>query len=225
MEGSPNTLFIYPTVPSGEEDPRVRINVMINIFNAGLPTKGQNGGVDKGLFHEIMTACYLVKNYKINHGKEISRPLTPAERGLQKGDAQMILVPLKDGGNRELDMVYVEDGRPYIVEAKNKKTADHRQLEANVQLARTLGGGVVYALTQKSSQEEAIKTAYDKLPDQANLPPLEIIQISEKLTDIYSGERPQSLKPIPTLAKIWENISRHEGLLEFDSMDEEGDWW
>ena len=76
--------------------------------------------LNRALFHEIQTARQLVEDSKVTHGKQISRPLTAAEKSLQKGNSQMILVPMEGDCYRELDMVCQENGIIYIVEAKNK---------------------------------------------------------------------------------------------------------
>ena len=94
----------YPTVPRGEEDPRVRINVMIREFNASL--RGPYDPIDKGLLHEIATATQLYREGKITHGKEISRRLTKTEaeardqqgRPVHKGNDQSIMA-VPGGGN------------------------------------------------------------------------------------------------------------------------------
>lgn len=203
MEG-PNSWITYPNVLPGEEDPYKRINVMIDVFNAG---KSSSGKADVGLYHEIFTAIYLVTHSKITHGTQISRPLTAAEKLVQKGNSQLILVPLEYNHYRELDMVYEENGTIYIVEAKNTRTADHSQLNDNVRLAQRLRGGVVYALSQKASQEKALNEAYRAIPEAQNLPPLVVIQIPYKVADLYYHGSTERLLSLPTLEEIkdWQN--------------------
>ncbi|KAF4503313.1 hypothetical protein FAGAP_467 [Fusarium agapanthi] len=139
---SHNSAIVYPSVPPTEEDPRSRVNVMIDIFNAGLSSHA-GGKLDRGLYHEIFTANKLVQDYKIMHGRQISRPLTDLEKqeGLS-GSSQMITGPLQGNKFRELDMIDSQGGTTYIVEAKNTKTVDHSQLQPNIQLAQQIQGAL-----------------------------------------------------------------------------------
>ncbi|KAI9703620.1 MAG: hypothetical protein M1836_007390 [Candelina mexicana] len=196
---APNSWIIYPDVPPAEEDPYARINVMIDIFNFDISSSGK---ADRGFYHEIYTAIKLASDRKITHGSQISRPLTAAEKLVQKGNSQMILVPLEYNNYRELDMVYEENGTIYVVEAKNKSKAEHRQLKDNVLLALRLRGGVVYALPGNDSQEKALKKAYKAIPEAQYLPPLVVIQIPYKVAEVYSSGRIEELLPLPTLEEI-----------------------
>lgn len=91
-----NTEIIYPTIPLREQGPRARINVMIDIFNAGLPSRESPSRLDQGFLHEVETARNLVERRCITHGKQISFPITPKERlSGKKGNSQMIMVPMK----------------------------------------------------------------------------------------------------------------------------------
>jgi hypothetical protein len=185
MPGS-NERIVYPTVPQKEQGPRARINVMIDIFNASLPSQESRGRLDEGLLHEIETARDLVARHYITHGRQISRPLTATEKfSGQKGNSQMIMVPMEGHFFRELDMVYERGGTTHIVEAKNTRTPDHSQLENNLYLAMALPTKtkVVYAV--RRAQEEALQAAYDSLtlrhPTLRDLAPFEVIRIPELL--------------------------------------------
>ncbi|KAM5343517.1 hypothetical protein ACJ41O_012054 [Fusarium nematophilum] len=221
MEGY-NSTIIYPNVPPNEADPRERINVMIDIFNAGLSSR-TGGKMDRGLYHEIFTAFNLVQDYKITHGRQISRPLTDSEKkSQQSGHSQMITVPLQGNTFRELDMVYEQGGTTYVVEAKNTKTVDHSQLQPNVHLAKQLRGGLVYAIGEKASQERALKGAFRKLEqahhqsnDPGYFPTLGIIQIPDKVMDIMSNNKPLSLPSLASTMRVDQfNITEITG--EFD---------
>ncbi|QGI86871.1 hypothetical protein CEK25_013600 [Fusarium fujikuroi] len=190
---SHNSVIVYPSVPPTEEDPRACINVMIDIFNAGLSSRA-GGKLDRGLYHEIFTAYKLVQDYKIMHGSQISRPLTDSEKreGLN-GSSQMITVPLQGNKYRELDMVYNEDGTTYIVEA------------------RSFGDG----------QERALKEAYRKLQDQhqssgtVNFPSLHVLRIPDKVSNIMSDNKPMSLLSLSSTFQVSQfNIAEVTG--EFD---------
>ena len=209
----PNQKIIHPTVPKKEEDPRVRINVMIGIFNANLPPHEPPSKIDLGFYHEIQTAILLVRQYKITHGNQISRPLTAAEKkSLQKGNSQMILVPMEGNNYRELDIVY-EEGRgeekiTYIVEAKNKAGADASQLKPNLDLAQKVKGKVIYALEGTAqSKDNALKDAHQKLSTAGEIPPLDVIHLpSENFAQLYFNKnveaRVAGLGEIPTLEAI-----------------------
>ncbi|KAM0236995.1 hypothetical protein ACHAP5_009191 [Fusarium lateritium] len=218
---SHNSKIVYPSVPPNEEDPRSRINVMIGIFNKGLSSRAGTK-LDRGLYHEIFTAYKLVQDYKIMHGSQISRPLIESEKreGLN-GSSQMITVPLQGNKFRELDMVYNENGISYIVEAKNTKTVDHSQLHPNIQLAQQIQGALVYAIGEKDGQERALKEAYKKLQAQhqssntGNFPPLHVMRIPDKVSDILSDNKPMSLLSLSSTFKVSEfNIAEITG--EFD---------
>lgn len=175
---------------------------MIRIFNEGSKSTGK---ADRGLFHEIMTAIHLVENHRFLHGKHISRPLTATERQSHNcnGTSQMVLVRMGEKTYRELDIAYEADGTTCIVEAKNTKHVDASQMPKNVQLAKNVGGRVVYAITGGSSQEKALRAAYEKLAEAQDLPELEIIRISERVAGVHSSIG--SLRPlsaIPTSTQI-----------------------
>lgn len=124
----PNSRIIYPKVPPGEEDPAVRINVMRKIFNANLPSRDRPRALEEGFYYEIETAFELTAPYaKITHGRQISRPLTAEEAAAgQKGNSQMILVPMGGKAFRELDMVSEDrNGVLHLVETKYTRTPDH----------------------------------------------------------------------------------------------------
>ncbi|KAF5252548.1 hypothetical protein FANTH_2442 [Fusarium anthophilum] len=218
---SHNSAIVYPSVPPTEEDPRARINVMIDIFNAGLSSRA-GGKLDRGLYHEIFTAYKLVQDYKIMHGNQISRPLNDSEKreGLN-GSSQMITVPLQGNKYRELDMVYNKGGTTYIVEAKNTKTVDHSQLQPNIQLAQHIQGALVYAIGEKDGQERALKDAYKKLQDQhqssstESFPPLHVLRIPDKVSNIMSDNKPMSLLSLSSTFQVSQfNIAEVTG--EFD---------
>ncbi|KAF5644108.1 multidrug resistance [Fusarium sp. NRRL 52700] len=218
---SHNSNIVYPNVPPIEEDPRARINVMIDIFNAGLSSRA-GSKLDRGLYHEIFTAYKLVQDYKIMHGRQISRPLTDSEKreGLN-GSSQMITVPLQGNKYRELDMVYNEDGTTFIVEAKNTKTVDHSQLQPNIQLAMQIQGALVYAIGEKDGQERALQEAYKKLQDQhkssstGSFPPLSVLRIPDKVSNIMSDNKPMSLLSLSSTFQVSQfNIAEVTG--EFD---------
>ncbi|KAF5635694.1 hypothetical protein F25303_8371 [Fusarium sp. NRRL 25303] len=218
---SHNSAIVYPSVPPTEEDPRARINVMIDIFNAGLSSRA-GGKLDRGLYHEIFTAYKLVQDYKIMHGSQISRPLTDSEkRESLNGSSQMITVPLQGNKYRELDMIYNEDGTTYIVEAKNTKTVDHSQLQPNIHLAQQIQGALVYAIGEKDGQERALKEAYKKLQDQhqsshtGKFPSLHILRIPDKVSNIMSENKPMSLLSLSSTLQVSQfNIAEVTG--EFD---------
>jgi len=160
--------FTIPMVPAGEEDPRVRINKMIDIFNKGLPAT-RNGVIDTGLLNEIFTAIQLVSEGRIKHGNEISRTLTEEESkklGDGSGDSQKIFVKDSDEQpKRELDMLFKDSqDKQTIVEAKATRTADTHQVSQNAQLASTIGGSVLYALPStkqnSGSQEKTIRARH-----------------------------------------------------------------
>lgn len=175
MMEEPNTTINYPIIPAEEYDPFVRVNVMIGMLES---SRNANGKLDMGLFHEICTATYLIAHGKIRHGRQISRSLTAKERSSgQNGSSQMILVPLEKGNQRELDMLYEENGRIHIVEAKNVRKSDTSQLKLNVRLAHWIGGAVVYALRENTSQERALKDQYSTIPEAQRLPPIVVFQI------------------------------------------------
>lgn len=216
-----NSTIIYPNVPQNEADPRSRINVMIDIFNAGLSSRA-GGKLDRGLYHEIFTAYKLVQDYKITHGSQISRPLTESEKreGLN-GSSQMITVPLQGNKYREIDMVYNEGGITHIVEAKNTKTVDHSQLQPNIQLAQQIQGALVYAIGEKDGQERALKEAYKKLQAQhqssstGNFPPLHVLRIPDKVSNIMSDNKPMSILSLSSTFQVSQfNIAEVTG--EFD---------
>nr|RBQ94022.1 hypothetical protein FVER53263_10006 [Fusarium verticillioides] len=219
---SHNSTIVYPCVPTTEEDPRARINVMIDIFNACLSSRS-GGKLDRGLYHEIFTAYKLVQDYKIMHGSQISRPLTDAEKQEgRNGSSQMITVPLQGNKYRELDMVYKEDGTTFIVEAKNTKTVDHSQLQPNIQLAQQIQGALVYAIGEKDGQERALNEAYKRLRDQqdqssgtGSFPPLHILRIPDKISNIMSDNKPMSLLSLSSTFQVSQfNIAEVTG--EFD---------
>ncbi|PNP55561.1 hypothetical protein FNYG_15475 [Fusarium nygamai] len=204
---SHNSTIVYPSVSPTEEDPRARINVMIDIFNAGLSSR-TGGKLDRGLYHEVFTAYKLVQDYKILHGSQISRPLTDAEKrdGLN-GSSQMITVPLQGNKYRELDMVYNEDGTTFIVEAKNTKTQ--------------IQGALVYAIGEKDGQERALNEAYKKLKDQyqssstGSFPQLHVLRIPDKVSNIISDNKPMSLLSLSSTFQVSQfNIAEVTG--EFD---------
>lgn len=206
----PNSKIVYPTVPDKEKDPHVRINVMIGQFNASLPPRETHGKINQGLYHEIATALVLVRKYKVTRGNQISRSLTAAEAKAGKnGTDQMIKVPMEGKNFRELDMVYEENGKPVIVEAKNKKTTDASQLKINTELAQTLGGRLVYALEGlKAGQQKALQAAYDKLAKTKNhpMPGLEVVSIPfEKFAELYFEGWVAGLETIATLEAIMDN--------------------
>jgi hypothetical protein len=207
--------IIIPTIPLEEEDPKERINVIIDIFNANLPPPGSGGAVDQGFLHEIWTAMHLVYTGGIYTGKQISRPLTEAEKHAGcKGHSQMILVPFRDGHYREIDMLCEVEGKPFIVEAKNTKKADASQLKANVFLARLLNGGVMYSLAgTKGSQEKALRIRYQDLPEAKNLPSLQIIHIHSLVSDLYDDESNHG--PLPSLIPEREVSRRLDLELDF----------
>ncbi|KAF5717025.1 c6 zinc finger domain-containing protein [Fusarium globosum] len=204
---SHNSVIVYPSVPPTEEDPRARINVMIDIFNAGLSSRA-GGKLDRGLYHEIFTAYKLVQDYKIMHGSQISRPLTDSEK--------------REGNKyRELDMVYNEDGTTYIVEAKNTKTVDHSQLQPHIHLAQQIQGALVYAIAEKDGQERALKEAHRKLQDQhqssgtGEFPSLHVLRIPDKVSNIMSDNKPMSLLSLSSTFQVSQfNIAEVTG--EFD---------
>ncbi|KAF5714486.1 hypothetical protein FMUND_7401 [Fusarium mundagurra] len=216
-----HSLNFYPSVPPTEEDPRARINAMIDIFNTGLSSRA-GGNLDRGLYHEIFTAYKLVQDYKIMHGNQISRPLTDSEKreGLN-GSSQMITVPLQGNKYRELDMVYNEGGTTYIVEVKNTKTVDHSQFQPNIQLEQQIQGALVYAIGEKDGQERALNEAYKKLKDQhqssstGNFPPLHVLRIPDKVSNIMSDNKPMSLLSLSSTFQVSQfNIAEVTG--EFD---------
>jgi hypothetical protein len=197
-----NSRIVYPTVPPSEIGPRARVNVMVEIFNANLPPRGEGvprRAIDQGFYHEIQTARKLINEGKIRHGWQISRPLTKAEQqaGIN-GNSQLILVPMGGGLHRELDMVYEEEGSIHIVEAKTTKTVDHSQLIPNLELSLALPGlinnafsVVVYALEgEKAGQEKALKEAYNKalstLPRELALIKLKIIHVPNLPIDNFA---------------------------------------
>lgn len=190
----------YPVVPKTEEDPRRRINVMIRMFNDDLR---ENKKMDKGLYHEIQTAIQLVREWKITHGRQISRSLTTSEKSERRlGNEQMILTPIMDDKFRELDMVFEKDGVPTIVEAKNKKTADTSQVEINRELAKDISGRVMYSLP-KAYQEEAIRSKYISDSEVDTLPPLDILIVdSEKFGELYAHGFVCGLSYLPPLEAL-----------------------
>jgi hypothetical protein len=127
--------IVYPTLPktakektSKEEDPCVRINVTIEIFNAGLPERETRGKIDQGFYREIQTAMLLVREFKVTHGNQSSRPLEGEEKKSKlNGTSQMIMVPMGGQNARELDMVYEKNDIIHIVEAKAKAKAESRR--------------------------------------------------------------------------------------------------
>jgi hypothetical protein len=165
-----NRVTHLPEVPSTEQDPHARIDVIINIFNAGLPLPQSHGKIDGGFYHEIQTATMLVQKGKIVHGNQISRPLTQSEMlSGNKSSTQIISVAMENDNFRKVDIVYLKDNKVYIVEAKNKRNVDHSQLENNLRLATNLRfkyevpTAVVYALEgQKGGQDQALQDAYEK---------------------------------------------------------------
>lgn len=173
-----NSTIIYPKVPPEENDPAVRINVMKEIFLAGLPPKNSHAKIDQGFYHEIQTAQMLHQRSLLRSGAQISRPLTAAEKARgEKGDSQMVKVPMEGNRYREIDMVCtgdptVEPGwHPladkktlYLVEAKDTARGDSHQLELNVQLASRMKAGVCYSFQgQKPSREQALRSAYERI--------------------------------------------------------------
>lgn len=181
----PNSTIIYPTVPQHEEDPAARVNVMIAMFNNSLRGLAHNGTVDVGFAHEILTARYLLESTAGSYnagqrGCHISRPLTTKEKaaGL-KGDSQLVKVPMEGGKFRELDMVFFDNrdgagGMLTIVEAKSMRYVDHHQMGANVELARRVGGKVIYSI-DRPGQEGKLQAAYRKIAATQGLPPFEVI--------------------------------------------------
>lgn len=69
-------------------------------------------------------------------------------------------------------MVDEANGALDIVEAKNQRNAENSQLNNNVRLAMRLRGGVVDALRQEVSYQEAVNAAYSAIPEVQNLPPV-----------------------------------------------------
>jgi hypothetical protein len=192
----------YPKVPKGEEDPRRRINVMIDIFNANLPSRKSRGKIDLGLYHEIQTAINLVHTHRVTHGKQISRGLTEVEK--QKGvngTDQFITTPTKGRSYREIDMAFEEEGRTSIVEAKNRTSTDNHQVDVNSGLAKKIGGKVIYAIPEnKRGQKKAIKEKHE-LNEMA--PPLEILDVSsEKFAELYFEGWITGLAHLPPLEAI-----------------------
>ncbi len=188
-----------PTVPLEEEDPTVHINMMIEIFNTNLPPPGR--GVNRGFLHEMFTATDLVNAGGIKSGRQISRPLTAAEKqsGL-RGDSQSILAPLGNGKNRGIDMLCQIRGKTYIVEAKDTQNTDSHQLKRNIDLAQRLGGGVMYSLAgEKAGQERALREGFGKLPGAQNLPPLQVIHTHQQVSDIYTDEKKKTVGELPFL--------------------------
>lgn len=192
-EAEPNSVIIYPTVPIHEKDPAERVNVMIAMFNNSLRRAGPNGAVDSGFAQEIATAQYILHNivkddWSVQCGWHISRPLTTKEKaaGL-KGDSQLVKVHMGTQNYREqdmqiyreLDMVFLDNragagGMLTIVEAKALRSIDHSQMRPNVELARRLGGKVMYSVDHPK-HEMTLRAAYSRIPEAASLPPLEVI--------------------------------------------------
>ncbi|VZI06830.1 unnamed protein product [Fusarium fujikuroi] len=169
---SHNSAIIYPSVPPTEEDPRARINVMIDIFNAGLSSRA-GGKLDRGLYHEIFTAYKLVQDYKIMHGSQISRPLTDSEKreGLN-GSSQMITVPLQGNRYRELDMIYNEGGTTYIVEARS------------------------FGICDRKLQDQHQSSGTGKFPS------LHVLRIPDKVSNIMSDNKPMSLLSLSSTFQV-----------------------
>ncbi|WQF82412.1 hypothetical protein CDEST_07426 [Colletotrichum destructivum] len=188
---------ILPKAPGREdEDPRERINVMIDIFNSSLHSSGK---ADRGFYNEIRSAMHIIYNRNPSD-LTISRPLTEAEkRQGQNGSSQMILVSLGNNHYRELDMICEIEGITYVVEAKNTKTSDQHQLRANVLLARQQGWGVMYVLREnKTSQAQALRNTFKTIPEAQHLPPLKIVCISDKIEDIFHDGKPHEISRIIT---------------------------
>ncbi|KAK6354947.1 hypothetical protein TWF696_004075 [Orbilia brochopaga] len=214
----------FPVVPPGEEDPRVRINTMIKIFNQKLPQRPNPNpaSMDMGLFYEIKAAIKLVRARKITHGKEISRGLTKHESevlGLN-GASQMVKVPLPGNRFRELDIVY---GGNNIVEVKDKRVLDATQMEKNVKLASTLGGSLSYALptpegkdkpNSASAYETAFKEAREKVYQEDGIQTnysLGIIAVpSEDFAKNYWDGIVSGLAQIATQAELDKEIDENE---------------
>lgn len=181
----PNSTIIYPTVPEHEKDPRARVNVMTAMFNNSLRGLKHKDKIDTGFAHEIATAQYLLNNIvyfndEVQCGWHISRSLTANEKtaGL-KGDSQFVKVPMGKQSYRELDMIFFDNrnganGMLTIVEAKSTKSIDHHQMGYNVQLAKRLGGKVIYSV-DRPGQESALQAAYSRIPESSSLPPFEVI--------------------------------------------------
>ncbi|KAF5597808.1 hypothetical protein FPCIR_3384 [Fusarium pseudocircinatum] len=142
------------------------------------------------------------------HGRQISRPLTDAEkREGRNGSSQMITVPLQGNKYRELDMVYDEDGTTFIVEAKNTKTVDHSQLQPNIELAQQIKGVLVYAIGEKDDQHQSSSTG--------SFPHLHVLRIPDKVSNIMSDNKPMSLLSLSSTFQVSQfNIAEVTG--EFD---------
>lgn len=80
------------------------------------------------------------------------------------------LVPLEYNRFRELDIVYEENAKIYIVKGEKRRTADHSNFKDNVSLALKFRG-VVYVLPQKVCQEKALHAMYRATPEAQNLHP------------------------------------------------------
>ncbi|KAI0163254.1 hypothetical protein BJ166DRAFT_525828 [Pestalotiopsis sp. NC0098] len=190
-----------PDVPQEEEDPRARINVMKDIFKESM----KEGRANTGLLTEIDAATILVHAGLIGHGNQISRALTNKEKHKgTRGTEQMILTDnsKKPGSDRELDMLCQMEGKTYIVEAKNTKNADTKQLAPNFELARKLGSewGVMYALAGHSERKERpVVEAHQRLMEQyPDGPQLKIVHTFGKGTNSIFDARPDPLERIPT---------------------------
>jgi hypothetical protein len=192
-------LLVLPNIPPEEEDPRVRINVMIDIFNKELKPAGP---VDEGFLNEIWTAKELVHAGRISSGRQISRRRTKQEISEElPGHSQMIVVPLGNGKFREIDMLCDIDGTSYIVEAKLTAKSDLRQLRPNVALAQQIGGGVMYAFggwSEKKGQEAALRGRYEKLPEARTLPPLQVLHVQIANRMVHTGTSYSEIIPIVT---------------------------
>jgi hypothetical protein len=171
----------YPVVPVKEENPRARVNKMIEIFNEihppnprkpvepkmqGEAKKPGEGKVppmkiNAGMLFEIAVADRLVKLGKIHEGRQISRGLSKAEidAGL-KGNSQMIMCVDYQGAMRELDIVYNVNEKLHIMECKNKSGTDASQMQKNILLAIALNGTVEYALPLRGDQENPSNSNY-----------------------------------------------------------------
>ncbi|MEH2373813.1 hypothetical protein [Nostoc sp.] len=216
LEGTIN----YPNVPDNEKDPRVRINVMIKQFNDSLKVRYQQ--IDCGLYHEIQTAMHLVGNFKIVHGKQISRGLTKEEKNsCLNGDSQNITTPTENGKYREIDFVFDEDEKTNIVEAKNTASVDTHQVDKNKKLAQKLGGKVIYALAgNKDAQMNAIKKKFQEGESlEIASQQLEFITIpADEFGRLYNEGIVAGLGYIPTLKQIMDESFNVDSGAEYDEI-------
>jgi len=229
----PNSTIVYPKVPAGEEDPRIRINKMISILDAEIRevAEGTRSSISKGFVHEIFTARLLSDKSAFDHGGQISRPLTAAEIAKKtfKGHEQQIFVPMAGGKFREIDFVYeTMEGKDKktkvinIVEAKNTKSPEHAQMEYNARLARKIGGRLVYALPENhKNQEGAYRKDYRALPDGLgeNEDLLHFIYVPWTIESMYDKGS--------TVPKYLRNLLTDKDMEDEgeDGNGETADWW